>query len=112
MVGSTDLSPIADWLGAKAFGNWQGKLSATLPCIFTQDLDPWLQEYTAGHGSAILAGPLTGVPILVLAKRRNLIFLMANKYRSGRVIYISSGAVPQPLLRKILLWLGWNKLYG
>jgi hypothetical protein len=107
---SVNLESIADWLGAKAYGNYSGKLVPAFLSFFSQDLEEWLGEFQSGKGRACLMVPLTGVPILTYEGRKELIFLLANKYGSGRVISSSYAKLPQDLFYKILLWLGQNKI--
>lgn len=110
IVGIRDLTPIADWLGARSYGNYAGKLLPAFPSFFSQDLEGWIQEFESKKGSACLQLPLTGLPILTYEDKKNLIFLLANKYGSGRVIYSSYAELPEDLIYKILLWLGHNKI--
>ncbi|MDD5599119.1 MAG: glycoside hydrolase family 20 zincin-like fold domain-containing protein [Victivallaceae bacterium] len=110
MLGNGDLTLIADWLGAKYFGNYQGKLLSAFPSLFSQNLEGWLDKFESGKGRACLQKPLTGLPVLIYKQKRALIFLLANKYGNGRVIYSSYTIYPKELTYKILLWLGHNKL--
>jgi hypothetical protein len=112
MIGAADLTPIADWLGARAYGNCKGALAAPAQTVFTQGLDGWLAQTDAGRGAGAVSGFVTAVPILVYTEQPQYAFLAANKCGSGRVVYSATGQLPAPLLHKILLWLGYNKLRG
>ena len=109
-TASVDLTPIADWLGASRYANLAGKLCAELPCFLTQGQEGWLSQFESSKGAACLGTPVTGLPILTYQARRDLSFLMANKYGGGRVVYSTIAKLPQALTHRILLWLGYNKI--
>ena len=112
MLQSVDLTPIADWLGARRYGNCQAGIGikANNDSYFSQDMDDWLKSYRTPKGIACLVVPVTGVPLFSYQRKGRLAFLMANKLKGGRVIYCATSNLPQELLYKIILWIGHNKI--
>ncbi|MDD3925232.1 MAG: glycoside hydrolase family 20 zincin-like fold domain-containing protein [bacterium] len=111
ITGSGNLTSIADWLGAKSYGNLKGKLISDFSNTLMDGSEKWLAGYECSSGSACLGGFLTGMPLLRFEKMQSLAFMVANKFEKGRVVYLSRpDDIPEEMLLRTLLWLFNNRL--
>ncbi len=110
MLGGTDMTTIADWLGAVKFVNASGPLAAPEASFISQETDEWLAGFQASRSAAAVMAPLTGVPLLTFADNPRAAFLLANKFGSGRVVFASTTLLPEEMIYKLILWLAHNKI--
>lgn len=110
MLNSANLDPIADWLGARRYGNSAGNIIFMRDTNIFDGYQEWINAYIAPGGTAGLSTPVTGIPLISFQRHQDLSFMLANRYRRGRVLYTARADLPAEINHRILLWLFGNRL--
>lgn len=110
LAGGSDLSGMADWLGALRYGNSGAGVAAVRGNFISDGSQSWIERWPGNRGAAGLAAPLTGVPLLAYRDHPDLFFMLANKFGAGRVLYAARADIPEDMLLRMLLWLAYNKI--
>lgn len=108
MCGSGDLLNISEWFGASDYGNMQGNVKALSVSFITEGMENWISEFSAKKGNSVIMSFTTGYPLLVSKENPSQVYMFANKYKKGRVFYSSIVNIPDDMILKIFLWLGYN----
>ncbi len=109
--GSSDLRPIASWLGAEVYANYGGPVVFAGETALTAGIEPD-ESLLARKSAACLVRPLGAVPVIVGESNASCVMAMANVVGDGRVGYFWTPAVADGMtdargqvLMRILAWL-------
>ncbi|HUS81612.1 MAG TPA: hypothetical protein VM283_10115, partial [Armatimonadota bacterium] len=108
---STDLRPIALWLGAEQYGNWGNEIVFSGETALTAALEPD-ESLRATKGAGALLRPLGALPILTARDAPHVILAQVRQYGEGRAGFFWTLAVADGMqdargqvLLRMLAWL-------